>query len=132
VAAPNTKLRAARLTRGLTQAEVADLAGISRATYQALENGTGVGENPPIRYLTNLAYVFGYGRNLDWLMPDDWYEWAPLDRQGKQPRTKPSDEHLRAVDRRGQIRLRAERGAMSPPPENLRPSSSWYPATRWT
>lgn len=112
----NEKLRAARISRGLTQAEVAQLIGVTRATYQALENGTGVGANPPVRYLTNLAYVFGYGRDLDRLIPDDWYDWTPLERRGKQLRTAPSDQDLDELESRGRVRLAAERGSGSPRP----------------
>jgi transcriptional regulator with XRE-family HTH domain len=113
---PNAKLRQARLSRGLTQADVAGLAGLSRATYQALESGSGVGANPPVRYLTNLAYVFGYGRDIDRLMPDEWYEWTPLDRQGKQPRSAQTEAELQALESRGRIRLAAQRGPGSPAP----------------
>ncbi len=48
-----SRLAQVRVARGLTQAELASRVGLSIATYQRLEEGRI--DNPPIRYLTNLA-----------------------------------------------------------------------------
>jgi transcriptional regulator with XRE-family HTH domain len=81
-----TKLAAARLNRRLTQEELADLVGLSRATYQRLEHGQM--ENPPLRYLVNCAIVLGYP--LARLVDDGWTKWLPLDENGAVERPPPA------------------------------------------
>ena len=49
-------LRAIRLERGYTQAEVAKMAGIAQPTYSNIENGK---KNPSINTLKRLARVLG-------------------------------------------------------------------------
>lgn len=49
-------LKAIRLERGYTQAEVAEMAGIAQPTYSNIENGK---KNPSINTLKRLARVLG-------------------------------------------------------------------------
>lgn len=68
---PRTKLGALRHESGLAQAEIAEAIGVSLPTYQRLERGNM--ENPPLRYLQNLALL--YGVRLEAVLEDGWREW---------------------------------------------------------
>lgn len=70
-----------RVERGLTQAELAEAAGISIATLRRLERRTV--DNPPLRYLANCAIVLGC--DLEALIEDEWRGWLPL-AKAKPPR----------------------------------------------
>lgn len=49
-------LKAIRIERGYTQAEVAEMAGIAQPTYSNIENGK---KNPSLNTLRRLAKVLG-------------------------------------------------------------------------
>jgi transcriptional regulator with XRE-family HTH domain len=70
----NTRLAYWRHRRGLSQAELRDRAGLSRATYARLEQGRY--ENPPLRYLTQLAILLEV--DLMALIEDRWMDWHHL------------------------------------------------------
>lgn len=67
----------------MTQAELAKRADISLRTLQRIEMREM--DNPPIRYLANLAIVLGCG--LEDLIEPEWREWH-RNRWGK-PKAKP-------------------------------------------
>lgn len=71
---PSTRLAHARLSRGVTQEELARAVGISVPTYRGLERGRV--RNPKLRHLTNCAIALGV--ELDDLLEDEWFEWLPL------------------------------------------------------
>jgi transcriptional regulator with XRE-family HTH domain len=54
---PETKLAHLRMSRGVTQAELADAIGISEPTYRALERGKMT--SPPLGHLVNAALALG-------------------------------------------------------------------------
>ena len=66
-----TKLAAARVLRGMTQAEVAAATGIPLSTYWKLERDEI--KNPGIRDLANCAIVLGC--KLEELIDDGWTDW---------------------------------------------------------
>lgn len=70
-----TRLAAARVRRGVTQAELARAIGIALPTYRRLERGRM--DSPPLRYLTNAALALGV--TLDDLIEDEWREWFVFD-----------------------------------------------------
>lgn len=81
----HTKLARERLLAGLTQQEIAQLAGMSEATYRRLESG-GM-NNPPLRFLVNIALVLEV--DLFDLVEDEWLDWMPFDqRQPEPPRAR--------------------------------------------
>lgn len=69
-----TRLATQRIGKGWRQEDLAEAAGLSRATYQRLESGRM--PNPPLRYLVNLSIVLDC--ELDDLIEDEWREWMPL------------------------------------------------------
>lgn len=81
-AAP-THIARRRLLGGLTQPELAKQADISLRTLQRIEMREM--DNPPIRYLANLAIVLGC--ELEDLIEPEWREWH-RNRWGK-PKAKP-------------------------------------------
>ena len=69
-----SRLADQRRVSGLSQEDLAEAAGLSRATYQRLESGRM--PNPPLRYLVNLSIVLDC--ELDDLIEDEWREWMSL------------------------------------------------------
>jgi transcriptional regulator with XRE-family HTH domain len=67
-----TRLALERARAGITQAELARVAGIPLTTYRRLERGQM--DNPPIQYLTNLALSLDV--NLLDVCEDKWLEWT--------------------------------------------------------
>ncbi len=78
-----TILALRRRNAGLTQPELAEQADISLRTLQRIEMREM--DNPPIRYLANLAIVLGC--KLEELIEPEWREWR-RNRFGK-PKAKP-------------------------------------------
>lgn len=66
-----TKLARRRLERGVTQRQMWEAVGVSRATYVRLEQGRM--DNPSLRLLVNCALALGCG--LDDVIEDTWREW---------------------------------------------------------
>lgn len=81
--ASGTRLASARQKLGLSQEELAKRADISLRTLQRIEMREM--DNPPIRYLANLAIVLGC--ELEDLIEPEWREWH-RNRYGK-PKAKP-------------------------------------------
>lgn len=77
-----TKLARRRLARGVTQRQMWEGLGVSRATYVRLEQGHM--DNPPLRLLVNCAIALDCA--LDDLIEDTWRQWYT--RTGYEP-TKP-------------------------------------------
>lgn len=77
---PETKLARLRMSRGVTQAELADAIGISEPTYRALERGRMT--SPPLGYLVNAALALG--ADLDDVIEESSRAWHELraDRPG--------------------------------------------------
>jgi transcriptional regulator with XRE-family HTH domain len=71
-----TRLARARMSRGVTQEELAKTVGISVPTYRRLERGQT--NNPKLRHLVNCAIALGV--DLDDVLEDEWFEWLPLDK----------------------------------------------------
>ena len=69
-----TKLARVRMSRGVTQEELADAIGISEPTYRRLERG--LMPSPPLGYLVNAAKALGVP--LRELVEDAWLEWHTL------------------------------------------------------
>lgn len=78
---PETRLARARMSRGVTQDELAAAIGISVPTYRRLERGQT--DNPPLRYLVNAALALGV--ELDELIEDEWRTWLVLDSRAAAP-----------------------------------------------
>jgi transcriptional regulator with XRE-family HTH domain len=76
-----TRLRLARDAAGVSQQELAELAGIPIATYRRLERGEV--RNPSIRLLVNCAIVLF--TPVEELLDDEWLEWLPIDRRDPPP-----------------------------------------------
>lgn len=76
-----TKLAERRLRAGLTQAEIAEMTGISLAHYRRLERGQM--RNPPLRFLVNCALLLEVDL-LD-LIEDEWLTWMPFDQRHPEP-----------------------------------------------
>jgi DNA-binding XRE family transcriptional regulator len=73
-----TRLASLRVSRGVTQAEMAAAIGIAMPTYRRLERGRMA--SPPLRYLTNAAIALGV--ELDDVIEDEWREWHVFDAHG--------------------------------------------------
>ena len=73
---PRTRLARWRLRRGLTQRELWEATGLSKASYLRIEHG--IERNPRVRHLVNLAIALDC--QLDDLIEDDWRHWLVLDR----------------------------------------------------
>ena len=58
-----SRLREARMARGLTQQAMANLLGVGLRTYQKYEEGS---RNPPLDTLANMSKVLGV--TTDWLL----------------------------------------------------------------
>lgn len=69
-----TRLAQWRVQRGMTQAQLAQVMGVSLETLRRLERGRV--DNPPLRYLVNAAIVLGV--ELDDLIEEEWRAWMPL------------------------------------------------------
>lgn len=76
-----TKLEQWRKRRGMTQDNLAHAVGISRGTYQRLENGDD--DNPRFRYLVNCARVLDC--ELSDLVEDRWLLWKSFDKRRPEP-----------------------------------------------
>lgn len=70
---PSTRLARARLSRGVTQEELAEAIGVSTPTLKRLERGDV--ENPKLRHLVNCSIALGV--DLDDVLEDEWLEWLP-------------------------------------------------------
>jgi transcriptional regulator with XRE-family HTH domain len=66
-----TRLARRRLAAGVTQRQMWEALGVSRATYLRLEHGRM--DNPSLRLLQNCAIALGCA--LDDLIEDDWRRW---------------------------------------------------------
>jgi transcriptional regulator with XRE-family HTH domain len=66
-----TKLARRRLARGVTQRQMWEAVGVSRATYVRLEHGRM--DNPPLRLLVNCALALGC--ELNDVIEDAWRQW---------------------------------------------------------
>jgi transcriptional regulator with XRE-family HTH domain len=71
---PDTLLARARLSRGVTQEELAEAVGVSAQTIRRLERGEV--ENPKLRTLVNCALALGV--DLSDVLEDDWLAWLPM------------------------------------------------------
>ncbi len=91
---PRTRLAAARLSRDLTQKQVAHFAGIPLSSYRRLERGGNA--NPPLRWLVNLQHVLALD-TLDELLEPEWLAFRQL-RPGA-PRRPPDSKIIRARSR---------------------------------
>jgi transcriptional regulator with XRE-family HTH domain len=78
---PETKLAHARMSRGVTQDELARAVGISVPTYRRLERGEV--RNPKLGQLVNCAIALGV--ELDTVIEDEWREWMPFDARAAAP-----------------------------------------------
>jgi len=90
-----TKLQDWRKRRCLTQDDMAAAVGISRTTYQKLEQGDD--HNPRLRYLVNCALALGC-EPAD-LFEDEWLTWKPFDTRKPVP---PVPEEFWLVDEDGE------------------------------
>ncbi len=81
---PDTKLARARMSRGVTQEELAQAVGISVPTYRRLERGET--KNPKLRHLVNCAIALGV--ELHDVIEDEWLQWLPFNKSNaaKPPR----------------------------------------------
>jgi transcriptional regulator with XRE-family HTH domain len=70
-----TKLAEHRLSRNLTQRQVAMFAGIPLSSYRRLERGQN--QNPPLRWLVNLMHVLALDE-LGELVEEEWLEFTQL------------------------------------------------------
>lgn len=90
-----TRLARVRMSRGVTQEELADAIGISEPTYRRLERGRMA--SPPLGYLVNAALALGVG--LDEVIEDSWREWHKL--RGDRPGPPAPEEFWRRPYRPG-------------------------------
>lgn len=81
---PNTRLAHARLSRGVTQDELAEAVGVSAPTIRRLERNEV--ENPKLRHLVNCAIALGV--SLDEVLEDEWLSWLPTARAAKPPKPR--------------------------------------------
>ncbi len=70
---PSTRLARARLSRGVTQDELAVAVGVSVPTLRRLERGEVA--NPKLRNLVNCSIALGVDLNA--VLEDAWLEWLP-------------------------------------------------------
>jgi transcriptional regulator with XRE-family HTH domain len=70
-----TKLARVRISRGVTQEELADAIGVSVPTYRRLERGKV--DNPGLRYLVNAALALGV--ETEELIEAEWRQWKTFD-----------------------------------------------------
>lgn len=83
-----TRLAAHRRRRGLSQADLAELTGVSIRTIQRIESRRY--DNPPLRYLANCAIVLGC--SLEDLIEPEWLEWLDLGVSAPRPDKDPREE----------------------------------------
>jgi transcriptional regulator with XRE-family HTH domain len=76
-----TKLARIRLERAISQKALAEVTGLSIATYRRLERGEI--KNPPLRYLVNCALALGV--ELDDVIDEEWKAWYVISRQAERP-----------------------------------------------
>jgi transcriptional regulator with XRE-family HTH domain len=76
-----TKLAHVRMSRGVTQEELAEAVGISVPTYRLLERGQM--PNPKLAYLVNCAIALDV--ELDAIIEDEWLQWQSLNQQASEP-----------------------------------------------
>jgi transcriptional regulator with XRE-family HTH domain len=81
---PRSKIAARRLEAELSQKELSELSGLSMRTVQRLDAGEL--QNPPIRYLVNIALVLDTPV-LD-ICEDEWLKWTVLDASAAKPPPK--------------------------------------------
>jgi transcriptional regulator with XRE-family HTH domain len=79
---PSTRLARARLSRGVTQEELAEAIGVSAPTLRRLERGDV--ENPKLRHLVNCALALGV--DLDEILEPKWMKWLPAEGARKPPK----------------------------------------------
>lgn len=77
---PDTRLARARLSRGVTQDELASAVGVTVPTIRRLERGEAL--NPKLRTLVNCAIALGV--RLEDILEDEWLSWLPA-RGAEQP-----------------------------------------------
>ena len=70
-----------RVSKQISQAELAEATGISVRTIRRLENLQL--DNPPLRYLVNCAMALRV--ELDDVIEDDWREWKVFDVAAAEP-----------------------------------------------
>lgn len=70
---PSTRLALARLSRGVTQEELAVAVGLSVPTLRRLERGDV--KNPKLRHLVNCSIALGV--ELADVIEDEWLNWLP-------------------------------------------------------
>jgi transcriptional regulator with XRE-family HTH domain len=78
---PETKLARVRISRGVTQEELANAIGISVPTYRRIERGQTT--NPGLRYLMNAAIALGV--KINELIEDEWSAWFTFDHSHPEP-----------------------------------------------
>lgn len=78
---PRTRLAALRVSRRVSQSDLAEVTGLSLRTIQRLESGEI--DNPPLRYLVNLAIALGVP--FDELVEDQWREWTEFSAYAPRP-----------------------------------------------
>jgi transcriptional regulator with XRE-family HTH domain len=76
-----TKLARVRMSRQVSQDEMADALGISVPTYRRLERNKM--DNPGLRYLVNAALALGV--ELDDIIEDEWREWMVFAKSRPRP-----------------------------------------------
>ena len=79
---PSTRLAHARLSRGVTQEELAEAVGVSVPTLRRLERGEV--ENPKLRHLVNCSIALGV--KLDEILEPEWLQWLPAGGARKPPK----------------------------------------------
>lgn len=79
---PNTRLARVRISRGVTQEELAEAIGVSAPTIRRLERGEV--ENPKLRHLVNCAIALGV--DLDKVLEPAWLKWLPGEGARKPPK----------------------------------------------
>jgi transcriptional regulator with XRE-family HTH domain len=79
---PSTRLARVRISRGVTQEELAEAIGVSPPTVRRLERGEV--ENPKLRHLVNCAIALGV--DLDEILEPAWLKWLPASGARKPPK----------------------------------------------
>lgn len=78
---PETRLAHVRMSRGVTQEELAEAVGISVPTYRRIERGET--NNPKLRHLVNISLALGVA--LSEVLEDEWLEWLAFNKRAAQP-----------------------------------------------
>lgn len=80
---PESLLRRVRVSRRISQRELAEATGLSLRTIQRLE-AVGHSDNPPLRYLVNCAMALDVP--LEDILESEWLSWRVFDvRAGTPP-----------------------------------------------